>query len=270
MTDQPLITLNDGRDMPQIGLGVYELPDSETAELVRKAVATGYRSVDTASFYENERGVAEGLRGTDGIFLTTKLWRTDMGYDASLRAFDASLERLDRDSIDLYLIHWPGQDEDLYIQSWRALIRLREEGRAKSIGVSNFNPSHLERLIGETGVVPAVNQIELHPHFQQKALREFHAAHGIVTESWAPLGRGAVLGEPTIAAIAAKHERTAAQVVLRWHLELGLISIPKTGNPARLGENLAAIEFRLDEEDIAAISALDRADGRIGPDPASV
>ncbi len=267
MPDQPERTLNDGRSMPQFGLGVWRTPQDEAAEVVRTAVQAGYRAVDTAAIYGNEIGVGEGLRGAEGVFLTTKLWNDYQGYDSALRAFDDSLERLGMEGVDLYLIHWPSPHRGLYLDSWRALVRLKEEGRARSIGVSNFAPEHLERIIGETGVTPAVNQIELHPGFQQRPLRAFHDAHGIKTESWSPLGQGQTLAEPVIAEIAAKHGRTPAQVVIRWHLDLGLIVIPKSVNPARIRENLDVFGFKLDAADLERIAELDRPEGRIGPDP---
>lgn len=267
MTQQPTLALNDGRKAPQLGLGVWQVPDDEAATIVATAVEAGYRSVDTAAIYDNEAGVGAGLAASPDVFLTTKLWNDSQGFDRALRAFDKSLQRLGRDSVDLYLIHWPAPSQDLYLDSWKALIRLREEGRAKSIGVSNFNVEHLERIIGETGVVPAVNQVELHPRFQQRTLRAYHQAQGIVTESWSPLGQGKLLENPTIAALAAKHGKTSAQVIIRWHLDSGLMVIPKSANPARIAQNIDVFDFRLDAEDLAAIAALDDPSGRIGPDP---
>jgi len=266
-SDVPTILLSDGAVMPQLGLGVWQTPADETADVVRDALAAGYRSVDTASIYRNEEGVGRALEGRDDVFLTTKLWNEDQGYDAALRAFDASLERLGRNSVDLYLIHWPAPKRDLYVDSWRALIRLKEEGRARSIGVSNFLPEHIERLIAETGEKPVLNQIELHPHFQQREARTFHAFHDVATESWSPLGRGRLLDDPTLVGIAERYGKTVAQVILRWHIECKLIVIPKSVRPERLRENLDVFDFRLDEEDLAAIAALDKAEGRGGPDP---
>lgn len=270
MTDYPTITLNDGHTMPQLGLGVWQMPAEETERLGANAIRLGYRAIDTAAFYQNEEGVGAAVRGSDEtIFVTSKLWNAEHGYDKALKAFDASFARLGLDWLDLFLIHWPVPREDLYVETWQALVRLREEGRVRSIGVSNFNAEHLERIIDDSGVVPAVNQIELHPGFQQRMLRDFHAAHGIVTESWSPLGRAQALGDPAIGRIAAKHGKSPAQVVLRWHIQLGLAVIPKTGSTERLAENLAAFDFALDTDDMAAIAALDRPDGRIGPDPAT-
>lgn len=271
MTDQPRIRFNDGRSIPQVGLGVWQTPDDDADRIVKAAIDAGYRHIDTAAAYKNEAGVGKGIRDSDvsreEIFVTTKLWNGDQGFDPALRAFDRSLERLGLDHVDLYLIHWPMPRKDLYVQTWRALVRLREEGRAKSIGVSNFEPEHLERLIGETDVVPAINQIELHPDFQQRRLREANEKHGIVTESWSPLGRGKILGDETIAAIAEKHGRTAAQVIIRWHVQNGLVVIPKTVTPKRIVENFDSLGFQLDDDDMNALAALDSKDARIGPDP---
>ena len=271
MSAQPYVSLNDGRSIPQVGLGVWRTPNEDAAAVVRTALEAGYRHVDTAAAYENEAGVGEGVRASglsrDDIFITTKVWNTDQGYDATLKAFDASLKRLRLDGVDLYLVHWPAPRRDLYLDTWRALVRLRDEGRVRSIGVSNFEVQHLDRIIGETGVVPVLNQIEVHPRFQQRALREAHTARGIATESWSPLGRGTLLEDPTIAGIAARHGRTPAQVVIRWHLDSGLIVIPKSANPSRIAQNFDVFGFSLDADDMAAIARLDSADGRIGPNP---
>jgi 2,5-diketo-D-gluconate reductase A len=267
--DQPAVVLNDGRSMPQFGLGVFQTPPEATAEIVRNAVGEGYRLIDTAAAYRNEDGVGEALEGRADIFVTTKLWNADHGFDKTLRAFKESARKLRRKTLDLYLIHWLQPRFNRYVESWKALIRLKSEGRIRSIGVSNFNSDHLERIIGETGVAPAVNQVELHPRFQQKVLRAFHDQHAIRTESWSPLGRGSLLSETTIVGIAAKHGTTPAQVVIRWHLESGLIVIPKTVRLERLRENIGALNFRLDEDDMRRIAALDSQNGRIGPDPAT-
>jgi 2,5-diketo-D-gluconate reductase A len=270
---QPFVTLNDGRTMPQLGLGVWRTPQEVAAEVVKTALQAGYRSVDTAAIYGNERGVGEGLKAAgvarDEIFLTTKVWNDNQGFDATLAAFDKSLGRLGLESVDLYLIHWPAPKKDLYVETWKALVRLKEEGRAKSIGVSNFGPEHLQRVIDETGVVPAVNQVELHPSFQQRALRDVHASHGIHTESWSPLGQGKQLEDPVVAEIAGKHGRTPAQVVIRWHLDSGLIVIPKSVTPSRIAENFAVFDFKLDAGDMDRLASLDTIAGRIGPDPAT-
>ncbi|HZZ59975.1 MAG TPA: aldo/keto reductase [Roseiarcus sp.] len=266
---QPMVELNDGASMPQFGLGVFQTPPETTAQVVRQAVELGYRAVDTASMYRNEEGVGEALEGRTKVFVTTKLGNSDHGLDAALRAFDASATKLRRERLDLYLIHWPRPRVDRYVDSWKAFVRLQREGRIRSIGVSNFNRDHLERIIGETGVTPAVNQIELHPRFQQQTLRVFHDERGIKTESWSPLGRGALLGDPVIKSIASKHGKTPAQVVIRWHLDSGLIVIPKSVHSDRLTENIGALGFRLDEDDIRRIRTLDSPSGRIGPDPAT-
>lgn len=259
------MTLNDGRTMPQLGMGTYQIPDPQAALIVRRGIDLGFRLVDTAAIYGNERGVGDGLKATDA-FVTTKLWN-DRHEDAEA-ALDESLALLGLDSVDLYLIHWPVPAEDQYVGAWEAMIRLREVGKTKSIGVSNFLPEHLERIIDATGVTPAVNQIELHPHFQQRDARAFHDAHGIVTQSWSPIGQGkGVLDEPAIVDIAAKHHRSAAQVVIAWHLAHGLSVIPKASSADHLSDNLAALDLTLDEDDIRAIDALDRDDGRLGPDP---
>ena len=267
----PHLALNDGRTIPQVGLGVWQIPNEETAEAVRAAVDLGYRSIDTAAIYRNEEGVGEAVRSSavprEELFVTTKVWNERQGHDEALRAFDESLARLGLDYVDLYLIHWPAPRRDRYVETWRALVRLREEGRARSIGVSNFTVAHIDRVIGETGVAPAVNQIELHPRFQQAELRAFHAERGIVTESWSPLAQGKLVGDPTIDAIARKHGKTTAQVILRWHLDLGLVVIPKSSRPERMRENIAVLDVRLDAEDMARLAALDRRDGRLGFDP---
>jgi 2,5-diketo-D-gluconate reductase A len=271
MTSQPQTTvgLNDGAAMPQFGLGVFQTPPDATEQVVKMAVAEGYRLVDTASMYRNEDGVGRALLGRTDVFVTTKLGNSDHGFDEALRAFDESARKLRRDTLDLYLIHWPRPRINRYVESWKAFVRLQKDGRVRSIGVSNFNRDHLERIIGETGVTPATNQVELHPRFQQKALRAFHNQRGIKTESWSPLGRGGLLGEPVIVDIAVKHRKTPAQVVIRWHLDSGLIAIPKTVRLERLKENIGALDFRLDDDDMRRIDALDSPDGRIGPDPAT-
>ncbi len=264
---EPTVALNDGASMPQFGLGVFQTPPDATERIVRTAVGDGYRLVDTASMYRNEDGVGAALQGRADVFVTTKLGNSDHGFDETLRAFDESVRKLRRETLDLYLIHWPRPRVNRYVESWKALVRVQKEGRVRSIGVSNFNRDHLERIIAETGVTPAVNQIELHPRFQQGALREFHDGRGIRTESWSPLGRGGLLGEAAIVDIADKHRKTPAQVVIRWHLESGLIAIPKTVRDERLKENIGALDFRLDDEDMRRIEALDSPGGRIGPDP---
>jgi len=269
MIDQPRIALNDGRQMPQLGYGVFKVPPEDTERLVADAIDVGYRAVDTAAMYRNEAGVGRAVRASgEQVFVTTKLWNADQGYDRTLRAFDASYDALGLDALDLYLIHWPVPSQDLYVESWKALVRLRDEGRVKTIGVSNFTMSQLERIIHDSGgVVPAVNQIELHPHFQQVELRAFHDENYIVTTSWSPLGRGGALSDPLIIEIARKHQKTPAQIIIRWHIDNGLAVIPKSSSRARQAENLDVFDFSLDAEDMHAIAGIDRVDGRIGPDP---
>jgi len=273
MNNQQLFALRDGNTIPQLGLGVFQTPPDLTASVVKIALASGYRHIDTAAIYVNEAGVGEGLRTSElareEVFVTTKLWNADQGFDAALKAFDHSAKRLGVDYLDLYLIHWPSPRRDLYVQSWRALARLKEEGRVRSIGVSNFTADHLKRIIDETGVTPVLNQIELHPHFQQRALVATHKALGIATEAWSPLGQGKALADPVIGAIAARHGRTPAQVIIRWHLDSGLIVIPKSVTPKRIVENFDVFGFTLSAADLDAIAKLDSPDGRIGSDPAT-
>lgn len=265
---QPNVTFNDGRSLPQLGFGVFKVPAAEAARTVETAIAAGYRAIDTAAIYRNEEGVGAALATPGGasVAVTTKLWNDRHDPADAERALHESLTKLGRPRVELYLIHWPVQTSD-YVATWKAMIRFRDAGLATSIGVSNFTKANLERIIDATGVVPAVNQIELHPNFQQKALRTVHEAHGIVTESWSPLGQGAGLKAPQIQRIADKHGKTPAQVILRWHLDLGLMVIPKSSTPERIKENIDVFDFALDTEDHAAIATLDRPDGRIGPDP---
>ncbi|WP_327592840.1 aldo/keto reductase [Streptomyces chartreusis] len=270
----PPIILNNGVEMPQLGFGVWQVPDDEATRAVGTALEAGYRSIDTAAIYGNEAGTGRAIAASgvprEDIFVTTKLWNGDQGYNSTLRAFDTSLEKLGLEYVDLYLIHWPAPSRDKYVDTYKAFEKLHADGRIRAIGVSNFLPEHLERLFGETSVVPAVNQIELHPHLQQHASRALHAERGIATEAWSPLGSGKGLLEvPAIVAIAQKHGRTPAQVVLRWHLQIGNVVIPKSVTPSRIKENIEVFDFSLDDEDLAAISALNE-DRRIGSDPADV
>ncbi|WP_433337258.1 aldo/keto reductase [Spirillospora sp. CA-294931] len=265
------VTLNNGITMPRLGFGVWQIPDDEAERAVRTAIEAGYRSIDTAAVYENEAGTGRGLKAAgvprEELFVTTKLWNDDQGYDRALRAFDASMERLGLDVLDLYLIHWPLPGHGRYLGTWRALEKLQADGRVRAIGVSNFTAETLQRLIDESGTVPAVNQIELHPYFQQNAMRALHADHGIHTEAWSPLGQGrGLLEDPALAEIAARHDRTPAQVVLRWHLQLGNVVIPKSVTPSRIAENLDVFGFELSEADMTAIGGMD-AGTRLGPDP---
>ncbi|MBC7401798.1 MAG: aldo/keto reductase [Microbacteriaceae bacterium] len=263
----PTLTMNDGRDIPQLGLGVYKVPDAEAARVVEVALDAGYRHVDTASLYNNERGVGNGLRASgvprDEVFVTTKVWDDDHGFDKTRRAFDTSLELLGFDYVDLYLIHWPVPSKDLFVETWRALEAIKADGRALSIGVSNFEPHHIDRLLADTeratgtGTVPAINQVELHPWLPQQEVRDYNASHGILTEAWSPLARGRLIGDAVLDSIAAKHERSAAQVVIRWHLQLGNLVIPKSVTASRIVENFDVFDFALDATDLAAIAGLE-------------
>ncbi|NVK76129.1 aldo/keto reductase [Streptomyces morookaense] len=260
--------------MPQLGFGVWQVPDAEATAAVSHALEAGYRSIDTAAVYENEAGTGKALTSSDiprdELFVTTKLWNSaseTWTRDSVLREFDASLAKLGLDYVDLYLIHWPRAMRDDYLTIWRTFAEIAESGRAKAVGVSNFHVPQLERLLAETSLVPAVNQIELHPNFAQAELRAFHAEHGIATEAWSPLGQGGeLLKAPVLAGIAAKHGKSAAQVVLRWHLQLGNVAIPKSVTPARIRENIDVFDFTLDEDDMKALAALDSGK-RLGPDP---
>ena len=269
------VQLNDGHTMPTLGYGVWQVPDADAQVCVAEALRVGYRSIDTARIYDNERGVGRAIANAgvprQELFVTTKLWNEDQGFDGALRACDASLEKLGLDYLDLYLIHWPSPSRGLYLESWRALVRLRDEGRVRSIGVSNFGVDHLQTIIDGTSQLPSVNQIELHPRFGQRAARQRHEAFGIVTEAWSPLGQGraTILGDSQIVAVAAKHGRSAAQVVLRWHLQHGNVVIPKSATPERIAENFAIYDFSLDDEDMKRIDGLDDDRGRIGADPST-
>jgi 2,5-diketo-D-gluconate reductase A len=271
MNSSPKLALNDGRSIPQLGFGVWQVPDGDASNIVGQALRAGYRLIDSAAGYGNEKGVGEAIRDSglprEDLFVTTKLKTSDHGFDRTLRAFEESLSLLKLDDVDLYLIHWPKPSLGLYVETWRAFIRLRDEGRVKSIGVSNFTIEHLERLIGETGVAPVLNQIELHPRFQQRALREFGAGHGILTESWSPLGRGRLDDNPVLADLASKYRKSWAQIVIRWHLDNGLVVIPKSVTPQRILANFDVFDFRLSPDDMARISELDDPKGRVGSDP---
>jgi 2,5-diketo-D-gluconate reductase A len=266
----PTMKLNTGHLAPQIGLGVWRVADAIAAATVQTALSAGYRSIDTAAIYQNEVGVGTGIKGAGvprkELFITTKVWNDDHGYDSTLRALDTSLQRLKLDYLDLYLIHWPVPDLGKFVDTYRAMMAARDKGLVRSIGVSNFNVEHLEALMEATGEVPAVNQVELHPHFSQPRLRAFHAQHGIITESWSPLAQGKLLDHPTLQVVAKKHNKSPAQVVLRWHIELGLMVIPKSVTPERIRDNLALFDFSLDSEDMKVVTALDT-NSRVGPDP---
>jgi diketogulonate reductase-like aldo/keto reductase len=266
----PTVSLRDGSEIPQLGFGVFQVPPEDTAAVVAKALQTGYRHIDTAAAYRNEAGVAEAIRASGlqrgEVFVTTKCFNDDHGYEQAKRAFRASLERLGFDYVDLYLIHWPVPARDRYVETWKAFVDLRADGLVRSIGVSNFQPAHLERLISETGETPSINQVELHPYLQQGALREKHRELGIVTEAWSPLAQGQAPQDPVIARIAETHSRTPGQVVIRWHLQLGNVVIPKSVTPKRIEQNLDVFDFELSDSEMQAIAGLD-AGGRIGPDP---
>lgn len=270
MMTVPGITLNNGLRIPQLGFGVWQVPDDAVVEAIQHALAAGYRSIDTAAAYGNEEGVGEALRRSglprEEVFVTTKLANPDQGYDNTLRAFDASLERLGLDVLDLYLIHWPLPQRDLYVPTWKALERLYAEGRARAIGVCNFQRPHLERVMEEGGIAPMINQIELHPLLTQEELRTFDAEHNIATEAWSPLRQGELLGHPLIVELARAHGRTPAQILLRWHIQLGNVVIPKSVTPERIRSNFEVFDFELPEEDMARISALNE-NHRFGPDP---
>lgn len=264
-----VLKLNDGNRIPTLGLGIWQVPADQTAAVVSGAIGMGYGLIDGAAIYGNEAGLGEGVRGSgvarDQVFVTTKIWNDRQGHDAALRAFDDSLDRLGL-TPDLVLIHWPCPAKGLYLDTWRALIRLRDEGRVRSIGVSNFMPDQLERVIGETGVTPVLNQIELHPELPQAELRALHDRLGIVTQSWTPLGQGRCFGTPVVREIAARTGKTPAQVILRWHVQLGCSVIPRSTRPAGQAENMAVFDFTLTEDEMEAMAGLETGT-RLGPDP---
>ena len=266
----PRVPLAGGVEIPQLGFGVFQIPPDETAEAPMRAVDTGYRHVDTASAYRNEAGVGQAFRASgldrDEVFITTKCFNTQQGYEEAKHALRESLDRLDLDFVDLYLIHWPVPAHDRYVETWKAFIEAQEQGLVRAIGVSNFQPAHLRRLADETGVTPVVNQVELHPRFQQPGLRREHEELGIVTEAWSPLAQGAVLDDPVITRIAEAHERTPGQVVLRWHIQLGNVVFPKSATPERIEENFRIFDFHLSESEMEEMEALDAGE-RNGPDP---
>lgn len=268
-TTIPTVALHDGTSIPQLGFGVFQVPDDETTAAVGHALEAGYRSIDTAAVYGNERGVGRAIAASDlpreDLFVTTKLWVTDL--EDPRAALAASLEKLGLDHVDLYLIHWPAPATDRYLEAWQVLEELRVEGLTRSIGVSNMLPEHLEKIVALGGAVPTVNQVELHPALQNRDTVAANARHGVATEAWSPLAQGAVLGEEAVTAAARAHGVTPAQVVLRWHLQAGRIVIPKSVTPARIAQNLDVLGFALDAAQVAAIDALDR-DGRTGPHPA--
>jgi 2,5-diketo-D-gluconate reductase A len=266
----PRVTLRPEVEIPQLGFGVFQVPPKETEEVVAQALEAGYRHLDTAAAYRNEGAVGQAIHASgiprEEIFVTTKCFNDDHGHDKAKRAFKASLERLELEHVDLYLIHWPVPAHDLYVETWQAFIELQAEGLVRAIGVSNFQPAHLERIVAETGVTPAINQVELHPYFQQAGLRHEHDELGIITEAWSPLGQGLELEDPAIAAIAEAHSKTPAQAIIRWHLQLGNVVIPKSVTPERIIENFDVFDFELSADQMEAIRELD-AGKRIGPDP---
>lgn len=271
MPHAPLITLNDGVQIPQLGLGVWQLDDEQAYASSVAALKAGYRHIDTAMIYGNEAGVgraiAESGLAREEIFVTTKLWNTDQGFDSTLRAFDASMAKLGLEQLDLYLIHWALPKKAAYRDTWKAFVRLQQEGRVRSIGVSNFHAEHLQHIIGDTGVTPSVNQIELHPDFAQVDLVEFCKGLNVVTESWSPLGQGgALLSQPVLSQIAEKHGKSAAQVILRWHIQNQHVVIPRSSNPERITQNLNVFDFVLDAQDLQAIAHIPQT-GRLGPNP---
>jgi 2,5-diketo-D-gluconate reductase A len=266
----PNVTLRPDVEIPQLGFGVFQVPPKETEEVVAQALEAGYRHLDTAAAYRNEGAVGQAIHASgiprSEIFVTTKCFNDDHGHDKAKKACKASLERLELEHIDLYLIHWPVPSHDLYVETWQALIELQAEGLVRAIGVSNFQPDHLERIVAETGVVPAINQVELHPYFQQTGLRHEHEQLEIVTEAWSPLGQGLELEDPAIVEIAEAHSKTPAQAIIRWHLQLGNVVIPKSVTPERIVENFDVFDFELSAEQMEGIKELD-AGKRIGPDP---
>jgi 2,5-diketo-D-gluconate reductase A len=268
----PSITLHDGVEIPQLGFGVFQVPPEDTQSVVETALECGYRHIDTAAAYRNEKEVGAALAASglprEDCFVTTKLWNSQQGYDSTLEAFEASLGRLGLEQVDLYLIHWPAPSEGRFVDTWRAFERILEEKRAHTVGVSNFRIEDLEQLGVETGTRPTINQVELHPAFQQAELRAWHEEHRIVTEAWSPLAQGGLLDHETIAEIAERHGKTPAQTILRWHLQLGNVVIPKSATPERIRENLQLFDFELSAEDMAAFAGLDAGE-RIGPDPSS-
>lgn len=270
MTRVPNVTFNNGVEFPQLGFGTYKTAPEEAVAAVNAALAAGYRAIDTAALYGNEAEIGDAVAASDiprsELFITTKLWNSDQGFDSTLRAFDDSLAKLKLDYIDLYLIHWPAPATDRYVETWRAFEKLHAQGLIRSIGVSNFQPSHLQRLFDETEIVPAINQIELHPLLPQRELREFHAQHGIATQAWAPIARGALNDHPVLTQLSDKHGKSPAQVLIRWHLQLGNVVIPKSVTPSRIVDNIDVFDFELDESDLIALATLENGH-RTGPDP---
>ncbi len=273
MAAVPSIKLRDGNSIPQLGLGVWQVDPAGTARVVSDAIEVGYRSIDTAEGYQNEEGVGEAIKRASvprgELFITSKLRNGGHARDLALKSFDATMQALGLEQLDLFLIHWPVPSQGKFVEAWKTLVELKTQGRIRSIGVSNFNQDHLERIIGETGETPVVNQIELHPRFQQRDKRDFHRQHNIIIESWSPLGSGRMLNDAVVGEIAGKHGKSIAQVIIRWHLQEGLIVIPKTTHRERMAENFEVFRFELDADDLARINGLDKRDGRVGADPAT-
>lgn len=274
MAQQPYLKLSDGNSIPQIGLGVWQVPPEITARVVSDGIKAGYRSIDTAEGYQNEEGVGEAIRRSgvarSELFITSKLRNGGHARDLALKSFDETMKKLGLDQLDLFLIHWPVPSQDKYVEAWKTMVELQKEGRIRSIGVSNFNPEHIDRIVAETGVKPVVDQIELHPAFQQRDKRPYLAQHDIKIESWSPLGSGRALDNRQIAAIGKKYGKSVAQTIIRWHLQEGLIVIPKSTHAERMAENIDVFDFELSAEDMAAIGRLDTgAAGRIGANPAT-
>lgn len=263
----PTLPLNDKRQIPQLGFGTWEIEEKDAAKAVRAALDAGYWLVDTAAIYGNERAVGEGIGDWSDIFLQTKIWNDSQGYDRTLRAADKCLDRLGRDHVDMLLIHWPCPEKGLFVDTWKALIELRNQGKAKSIGVSNFRKEDLQRIVDETGVVPALNQIELHPTFQQREMRKLHDEMGIVTQSWSPLGQGNAMGSDAVQSIAEELGQSPAAVVIRWHIQCGLSTLPRSTNPDHIRDNFSALSFELSDAHMKMIDDLDDPEGRMGPEP---
>ena len=268
----PTLTLHDQVAIPQLGFGVFQIPPEDTQGVVEEALSVGYRHIDTAGAYRNEKGVGAAIAASgiprDEVFVTTKLWNEQQGYDSTLEAFEKSLGRLGMDRVDLYLIHWPVPTEDRFLDTWRAFEKIQAEGGATTIGVSNFRVEDLERLEREAETRPTINQVELHPRFHQHELRAWHREHEIATEAWSPLGQGALLDEQPVVEIAERHGRTPAQAIIRWHLQLGNVVIPKSVTPERIRENFEVFDFELSDEEMASMESLDTGK-RFGPDPAT-
>lgn len=269
--NSPKITLNDGHSIPQLGFGLWQVSEPETIACVAEAFKAGYRSIDSAQVYQNEAALGVAIKNSalkpEEMFITTKIWNDQQGFDQTLRSFDISMQKLGLEKLDMLLIHWPSAHRGLYKDTWKALVQLKKDKRVSTIGVSNFAEEHLQAIIDDSGVVPAVNQIELHPRFQQKALQKFHEQHGIKTECWSPLGQGHVIKDEAIAKIATKHKKSPAQIIIRWHIQNGFIVIPKSVTPSRIRENFDVFNFTLDADDLKHIDKMDSKDGRIGPDP---